>query len=320
MDGDRASLDVDRLRLAEICDRYGIGGLGLFGSFAQRFWRKRRRFMRHDLALAIAAASISWLAILAPAVPASAASTPAPPPPDIQKMLDGPALLEVQQLAKDARDADATAAAQPGAVPGENDGQNAQEPDFSGARIASVHEVFMFSLGFDAGRTSGDPITATGEWMAGLERGSQPLGTMMVDKTAAGAVEVGGFNSDVDCATALRAVKPNESFILDERTEELFALLGTTVRPLNARARAELPSAAPISTLRTLVATRIAAGNKADAGIDAPVSGGGPGAEADAGSDHALSNPIMLLGLGLAASAGAASLYLFRARRGRAQG
>jgi len=35
MDGGGAKLNVDRQRLAEICARYGIGGLWLFGSFAR---------------------------------------------------------------------------------------------------------------------------------------------------------------------------------------------------------------------------------------------------------------------------------------------
>jgi len=282
--------------------------------------------MKRAGALTLAAVSMGVLAVLATAGPAAADPTLSPMPPDIQKMFNGPALADVQKAAANysAAAAAPTESASAGSartkiVQDQGDGESSDVPDFSGdIQAASIHEVFDFSADFSAGKTTDAPVTPTGEWISSIERDAQPLGTMMVDKTAAGAVEVGHFDADVDRAKALGGIKDGELFILEERTGEMFALSAdaTTVRALNDSAKVELPDAAPISALQKVVAARIAAGNAADEGIDAPVGGGGPVARVERTRGH-LTDPLTLVGLTLIAVGGAVVIYRVRVSRRR---
>jgi len=280
--------------------------------------------MKRAGALTLATVSMGALTVLATAGPAAADPTLSPMPPDIQKMFNGPALADVQKAAANysAAAAAPTESASPGSartkiVQDQGDEESSDVPDFSGdIQAASIHEVFDFSADFSAGKTTDDPVTPTGEWISSIERDAQPLGTMMVDKTAAGAVEVGHFDTDVDQAKALGGIKDGELFILEERTGEMFALSGTTVRALNDSAKVELPDAAPISALQKVVAARIAAGNAADEGIDAPVGGGGPVARVERTRGH-LTDPLTLVGLTLIAGGGAVVIYRVRVSRRR---
>jgi hypothetical protein len=170
--------------------------------------------------------------VAAVAAGAPARATPAPSiPADVRAVFAGDALRHAQAGAAEV------------------------DADFSGARIADVHEIFMFSPAFLAGAPTSRPVTSTQRWMGAIERGVAVLGTVDVGKPRGGPAELSGFSSDAALGSVLLQVSPTEILIQDAPRGAFYALDGRIVRPLNRRARDTLPGPTALSALQRTVAT-----------------------------------------------------------------
>ena len=89
------------------------------------------------------------------------------------------------------------------------------DADFSGARIADVHEVFTFSRAFLEGTPTEQPVMSTQRWMGAIERGVEVLGTVDVGKPRGGPAELSGFSSDAALGSVLLQVSAAEILIQD---------------------------------------------------------------------------------------------------------
>lgn len=222
--------------------------------------------MRHTPARFAAAALLASCSILSLSGSASAGPRPGPAPSDVQKMFQGEAAKQVQGHVQNLHQNPRSSV---------DRATTPSTPDFSGSlQTRNVHEIFFFSEDFMAGREVGEPVVSAKQWIAPIQRGSTLLGTVIVWKPQGGPAEVAHFDADVERATALTHLASDEVFVQDERVGEFFALHADTIRPLNDRALAELPAAAPLAALRPVVAARIAAVNREGATMDAPVGGG----------------------------------------------
>jgi hypothetical protein len=180
---------------------------------------------------ALAAASIG---VVLTAGPASA--TPRPTiPADVAALFSGEALRQAQAL------------------------DAGLQSDFSRAdRSADIHQVFRFSPAFIGGDTAAEPVIRTEQWQASIKRGGEVLGTVMVWRQDGAAAQVSGFSDDVALGSALGTVAASEILIMDDPNGAVYALAGTTVRPLNGWARKVLPAPAQISELQDTVARQYA--------------------------------------------------------------
>ncbi|MGZ4668085.1 MAG: hypothetical protein ACXVX3_06105 [Blastococcus sp.] len=166
------------------------------------------------------------------------------------------------------------------------------DADFTGARIADIHEVFTFSRGFLAGASTPEAVTSTGRWMGAIERGVEVLGTVDVWKPDGGPAELSAYSSDAVLGSVLLQVSAAEILILDAPRSAFYALDGRTVRPLNRRARDTIAGPTGLSAVQQIVA--------------APRTAGRDHAGRDAGPSPAV--PLGVVGLVLAGAGGLALL------------
>ena len=128
------------------------------------------------------------------------------------------------------------------------------DADFSGARVADVHEVFTFSRAFLAGTPTEQPVLSTQRWMGAIERGVEVLGTVDVGKPRGGPAELSGFSSDTVLGSVLLQVSAAEILIQDAPRGAFYALDGRIVRPLNRRARDTIAGPTSLSAVQRAVA------------------------------------------------------------------
>ena len=211
------------------------------------------------------------VAVLVPGGPARATPTPSIPA-DVRAVFAGDALRHAQAGAAEV------------------------DADFSGARVADVHEIFTFSPAFLAGTPTSRPVLSTQRWMGAIERGVAVLGTVDVGKPRGGPAELSGFSSDAALGSVLLQVSAAEILIQDVPRGAFYALDGRIVRPLNRRARDTLAGPTALSAVQRIVATARTAGSDR--------------AVRDAGPSSAV--PLGVAGLVLA---GAGGLALMRRRR-----
>jgi hypothetical protein len=185
--------------------------------------------------LRIAAISGAVVALVAAGRPALAAPVPEIPP-EVAAAFAGEALRQAQA------------------------GDEGVDADFSGAvRADDIHEIFAFSAQFIQGAPTTEPVTSTGQWTAAIKRADEVLGTLGVWKSGGGPAQPNGFSSDVVLGAALGRVSATEILINDEPNGALYALNGSTARPLNDWAHAVLTAPADLSALQESVAAQYAA-------------------------------------------------------------
>jgi hypothetical protein len=130
--------------------------------------------------------------------------------------------------------------------------------DFSGSRAGDIHEVFWFSADFTAGRPTTAPVRSSGTWLAGLERGNDVLGTLLVRRPDGGPAEWAGASAEASLGTTLRTLSPTELLVEDAPNGAYYALAGETARPLNDWARKAVARPTTVSGLQAVVARQYA--------------------------------------------------------------
>ena len=177
---------------------------------------------------------VACVAVLTAVGPASAAPTPHVPP-DVGEAFASTALRQAQA------------------------GAFGVEADFSGdIRTDHVHEIFMFTLPFVAGRETTEPVVSTDSWIATVLRGDEVLGVIWVWKPDGGDAQLQGYSGDIELGATLAEVAPTDLLVEDAPTGSWFALRATTVRPLNDWARDLLAAPTDITELQTVVAEQAA--------------------------------------------------------------
>jgi hypothetical protein len=172
------------------------------------------------------------------------------------------------------------------------------DADFAGASVDVVHEVFRFSADFVDGRPTTKPVRRSGSWLAGIIRGDDVLGTLLVSKPNGGPAVWAGASADLPLASALRTLTAGEILIADDPNGAYYALDGSTVRPLNSWAREAFPTAGDIIAMQTKVAAQYAAKREQAADVD--------------GSRWWV---VALIGTGVALALGTGTVVLGRRRR-----
>ena len=151
-----------------------------------------------------------------------------------------------------------------------------------GTAAAGVHEVFAWSEAYLAGEP-GEPTASLDEWIAAVERGGEPAGTLTAYRPAPD--EPAAFAStsdDAELAQALLGLPAGAQLVLDAPADAWFAIVDGIATPLDEHARADLPGGpAALDELQPTVVDRYAAmrGQTDDAAVGggaAPAAGAQP--------------------------------------------